>query len=467
VATAEHRLLTRIIQNGEMKEALKYGISEDDFMTLQLQGIWKNLYAYYKHNSTRGSVPAEDAFRQTYSHFEFVPAPGMTTEALCHDVRQARLTIRVKEAAEAAVAAAETDPLEAAIALRQCADSIILCGSNKNSDVMLSTQMAVLMDLYEQKEAGLIKPIAQWPWGPLAEETGGVIDEDYILFYGRPKSMKTFVLTYVMAMFYEQGKRVLCYTKEMTPNNMLLRTASCLGRLPYREARLAKLSPYHRATMKNLVEDVATFAADTNGRNNLIVLSGQDAQGHDGVVWLQSKIQQYKPDVCFVDGLYLLNDDNGSKKTADWQRVMHISRDVRQMILAEHVPIIATMQANRQAAKNQSAELDEIAYSDAVGQDITQAFRVVNEKHTPTIALIAAGAREYQMHGLRINGVPCTDFSFHSIMTEKEIGKAERDDATQDEPDSAEAHAKPRTKTQLTSQSKKLDKHIEEQLDAL
>jgi hypothetical protein len=377
----------------------------------------------------------------------------MTTAALCHDVRQARLTVRIKEAAEAAVSAAEVDPIEAAMALRQCADSIISYGNTNSTDVFLSSRMAHLMTAYEQKEAGLIPCIARWPWDPLHEETGGVIDEDYILFYGRPKSMKTFIITFIMAMMYEQGRRVLCYTKEMTPDNMLLRIAAFLGRLPYRETRLAKLSPFHKTTLQGLVDHVATYARETNGKSDLIVLSGQDAQGRDGVLWLQSKIKQHKPDICFVDGLYLMNDDSGTKKAQDWQRVMHISRDVRQMILSEHVPLIATMQANRAAAKHENAELDEIAYSDAVGQDITQAFRVINEKHTPTIALVAAGAREYQLHGLRINGIPCTDFTFHSIMTEKEIGKAERDDQANTEPESATAHSKPRTKPQLTRQA--------------
>jgi hypothetical protein len=266
---------------------------------------------------------------------------------------------------------------------------------------------------------------------------------------------------------------MLCYTKEMTPDNMLLRTSAFIGQLPYRETRLGKLLPEDRATLMNLSYVIQERAVATAGRNELIVLSGRDSDGHDGVVWLQSKVQQYKPDVVFVDGLYLMNDDRGSKKTADWQRVMHISRDVRQMILETRVPVIATMQANRAAAKNNAAELDEIAFADAVGQDITQGFRVINEKNLPTIALIAGGSREYQLHGLRINGVPCTDFSFVEIMSEKEIEKAHRDDANHDEPDSTDAHAKPRKNPRpqfnppTASKTSHMDKHIAAQLRTL
>jgi hypothetical protein len=218
----------------------------------------------------------------------------------------------------------------------------------------------------------------------------------------------------------------------------------------------------------NLDYVIKERAANTAGRNDLIVLSGRDSEGHDGVTWLQAKVRQYKPDIVFVDGLYLMNDDRGSKKTADWQRVMHISRDIRQMILENRVPVIATMQANRAAAKNNAAELDEIAFADAVGQDITQGFRVINEKNSPTIALVAGGSREYQLHGLRIHGVPCTNFTFHSIMSEKEIEKAHRDDSTHDEPDSADAHTKPRKNPRPQfNKPQTMDKNIAKQLREL
>lgn len=468
MATPEHRLITRVIQQGDMKEVLAYGIVEDDFSNLQCKAIWNYLFGYYKSNDTKGSVVSEDSFRQMFSHFEFVEAPNMTTQALCHDLRTQRLTFKLKEAATAAVEAAELDPLTAAATLRQAADSLVSYGSNKSSDVFLSTQMAALLQQYELREQGLIRPVVTWPWEPLNVEVGGISEEDYVLFWGRPKSMKTFVMTFVMAHAYlEQGKRILCYTKEMTPDNMLLRTAAFMGQLPYRETRLAKLSPVDKATMVDLNRLIIERAEDTQGRNELIVLSGRDANGHDSVPWLQAKIEQYRPDVCFVDGLYLLNDNRGSKRTADWQRVMHISRDIRQMILETHVPIVATMQANRAAAKNSSAELDEIAFADAVGQDITQGFRVINEKNAPTIALVAGGSREYQLHGLRIHGVPCVDFTFKEIMSEKEIEKAHRDDESHDEPDAAAAHATPRKQPRLSkSRTQVMDQNINRGINA-
>ncbi len=455
MATPEHRLITRVLQTGEMKEVLSNGITPEDFLSLTQRSMWDLMVSYYENQQTSGSVVSPEMFQSRFPEFDLVEAPGMTTAALCHELRSQRLTHQIKEAATQAIEEADTDPLAAAIRLRELSEEVLQRGNTNVSDVRLSDRIDTTIETYIRKEAGEIPPVLHWPWKPLDEETGGVADEDYVLFWGRPKSKKTFVVTYTMAHAYmEQQKRVLCYTKEMSPDNMLLRVAAFLGKLPYREMRLGKLSENDKNTLLDLREFIKYRAEATDGRNDLIILSGQDANGNDGVSWLRSRVELYEPDVLFVDGLYLLKDDKSTKRAADWQRVMNISRDVRQMILKTKVPVIATMQANRSAAKNKEAALDEIAFADAVGQDITQGFRVINEKSSPTIALVAGGSREYQLHGIRIYGIPCSNFGFKSIMSEKEIEQAAENDG---ENDMEEAHAKPRKRKSRTSE----DSHIE------
>jgi replicative DNA helicase len=459
----EFRLITRIIREGHIKDVLAYGITEEDFTTLQGRSVWNNIYSFYKDHATRGSVQDEASFRANNSHFTFVDAPAMSTQAICHELRKFRLATALQTSSQTVVELAAVDPIAAALALRNLADSVIGLGTNKCNDIHLSNDIDRLIKQYEMKEDGTIKPILMWPWGRLNEVAGGIEEEDYILFYGRPKSMKTFVLTYLMAHAYEQGLRVLCYTKEMTPDNIMQRTYSFLANLPYQDVRQGRLSVAHKQSLNELGRHIHDEYIRTNGKNELIVLSGQDSNGSDGVVWLSNKIDQYKPDICFVDGLYLLNDDKGSKKGADWNRVMNISRDIRQMILDKRVPVLATMQANRKAAGHQDAELDEIAYSDAVGQDITQSFRVINEKNMPTIALLSAGSREYNLHGIRINKCPCQDFGFHSEMDPGDVADATKGDSA---PANVKSLSKPQSRGGKPRQAD-IDKRINSSIAAL
>jgi hypothetical protein len=130
----------------------------------------------------------------------------------------------------------------------------------------------------------------------------------------------------------------------------------------------------------------------------------------------------------FIDGMYLMSPEN-TKLVKTNERLENVSRAARQMVLDLKTPLICTLQANRQAAKHDKGELDEIAMSDAFSQDCTVAMRVIRDKARQpdgkqTVSLIVAGAREWDIEGIRVYAEPCTDFGFHSILSDKEIAKA-------------------------------------------
>jgi hypothetical protein len=177
------------------------------------------------------------------------------------------------------------------------------------------------------------------------------------------------------------------------------------------------------------------------------------------MTWLRGKIEKYKPDAVFIDGLYLMSADRKTGK--DHERVMQISRAARQTVLDTHIPLIATMQANRQASKNGDAELDEIAYSDAIGQDATCAIRSINEKGSPpTIALVLAGSREFELNGIRIGGMPYSDLSFKEAMTDKEVAKAKAKDADEEEKKKKDEPKPIRTPVSSKDHTKTLDDQL-------
>jgi hypothetical protein len=141
-----------------------------------------------------------------------------------------------------------------------------------------------------------------------------------------------------------------------------------------------------------------------------------------------SKVELYRPDVVFIDGMYLMSDSKNAKK--DHERVRNVSRSVRAMNLKTNVPVIATLQANRAAAKNQDANSDEVAFSDAIGQDATLLMRCIREQDKPTIAMVIGGnSREFQLDGFRIHGVPASNFNYYGEISVKEIEQAKEKDA--------------------------------------
>lgn len=445
MASAEMQLVCKIIKTGDLKKVIEWGINEDDFLMLETKGIFQILMADYTSIEKSGSVMGPQLAATKFTQLNLSDVDDhVTIEHLCHEVRTRRIAKEIKEKAQQAIETADANPLDALSFMQEGVGNVLRLDAGKNTDVSFAAGMEQVWQNYQKRKRGEIVGKMPWPWMPLQDETGGLQDDDYIVFYGRPKSMKSWVVSYLIAWAVEavwlpgdlppsHYPRILVYTKEMTPLNFYNRIAACLAALPYGDLRGTKLTAEQEATLEMWVE----YAKELTNQGRLIVLSAKDVAGRDTVTWLKSKVEKYAPQMVFIDGLYLMSPEN-PKIVKDNERVASISRAIRQMILDTKTPVIATMQANRKAAQHERAELDEIAFSDAISQDCTGAFRVINDKMSPTISIVLGGAREFYLPGLRIKGVPAVDFSFDSKLTEADIMKAKE----QDNPDDEKANKK-------------------------
>jgi len=419
MATREMQLISRVIRTGNITDLVEWGITPEDFLTNEGRAMYNSIIGYYSMHNTAGAVIGEQAAQGIFPTFELCDDPSMTTPALCVEVRKTRIAIDLKVGLQRAIEMAEADPLAAVGHSQNVTSSLLNLGLGKSTDVRFQTALEDILIKYEMREKGIDLSCGQWPWQILNDATGGVQPEDYVIFYGRPKSFKSWVLAFLIACMFEQDKKAIIYTKEMTPENIFMRVAACVAQIDYAGLRMGKLSKDHRESLyllRRMMQALRSY-------DGLICLSGRDAPaGGDTVPWLRSKVDHYHPDFVFIDGLYLMSDSKGAKKREE--RISNISRDLRQLGLDTHVPVIATLQANRKAAAHEEANLDELAYSDAISQDATLVIRVINEKSGPTLALAIGGAREFNLEGFRIHGIPATNFSFHSVLTDKELQRA-------------------------------------------
>jgi hypothetical protein len=431
MSAREMQLMSRIIRTGQLTPVLEWGITPEDYLTSEGRAMFNSVLGYYSRSDTAGSVIGANAVQQFFPNFVLCDDPSMTTEALCNEVRETRRRLDLKAHLQRAMDISDRDPGLAAAEIQRGALDILNLGG-KNRDLRLTTAFDKVLTKYQMKKQGIDLSCAQWPWEPLNAATGGIEAADYVVFYGRPKSMKSWVLAYLIAWIFNSGKRALIYTKEMTGENIFARVIACIAEIRYQELRMGGLAPY---------EEYQLYAAHRmvnamRRSEQLIALEGSEEEGTDTVPWLRSKVDSYKPDFVFIDGIYLMSDVQRAKK--DHERVRNISRGLRQLALKTRIPVIATLQANRAAAANQDANLDEIAFTDAIGQDATHIFRCINEKGSPTIALVVGGAREFKLNGFRIHAEVARDFSYFGPLSSQEITKAKEQDKGDE--DDASAH---------------------------
>jgi hypothetical protein len=440
LASRELQLISRIINRGEIDKVVEWGVQPEDFRTGVANQMYLYLLSYYSMPQTRGSVIGPVSASQVFPSFALCDDEYMTTEALCSEVRQNRIALEANERLDKIREEMGLNPIAACAKLSQLATEMIQLSSGKATDTMFGSAYDRILHRYQMIKSGVDFSMGKFPWPLLQQATLGIQDDDYIVVYGRPKSYKSWILAYMGMDLFMQDKRVIIYTKEMTAENIFKRIIACLAEIPYQEFRTAKLVYAHEEALYRARRMVHMLQAN----EQIIVLSGKDAPaGGDTVPWLASKIKTYQPDACIVDGLYLMSDVKRNKDKH--AKVASISNDLRQIPLDCKVPVLATLQANRAAAKHNEANFDELAFSDAIGQDATLVMRVINEKDSPTAMLVLAGAREFSLNGLRINANPAINFKQYghtdddARITSKDIEKA-KDKDTGDK-DDAKAHA--------------------------
>jgi hypothetical protein len=429
-------LCYRVIKDRNIAAPLDFGITVDDFISHEAKALWSIIIGYYTDPRSAGSLPDASLLGMDTTKGTFAVGddmPNLTIEHLCHEVRRWRVASEGNQAVvkfSEAVAVHRLDPMGPLAELQAHVTRLMALGTRANTDMSLLQGAQNLKRRIQRAGEGINLAKLSWPWEPLQQGTFGIQPDDYVVFYARPKQGKTWLLAYLIAWAFHFEKRVLVYTKEMTPDNIYMRTLACIMRIPYTELRSAAMSqeaPLRPEDQAQLDSLICAMHNDANLAGLVTVLSGRDVgAGQDTVPWLRSKIDRYKPEIMFIDGEYLLSDHR--KSNSDHQRVMNISRDIRDMVLSTKVPVIGTMQANRKAEGNSTASGADIAYSDALAQDTTLFARIIKDKESRTSSVIIGGSREFDLHGFRTYFEPAQNFGFHSILNETEIQKAIEND---------------------------------------
>lgn len=425
----------KIIQEGNLRDAIEFGLTPDDFTNDEAQAIYRKLLAIYQSSESSGSVLGPTLAAKEFPHLPWNQVDEhVTTEHLFHEVRKGRLTAYLQNTILKASDYLGANDLRSAIEQMQSALSTVQkIEVGRNHDTPGAKGLRSAIEMYDKRKSGEDSGVAHWAWPELTTVAGPILDDDYIIWYGRPKNMKTWLLLYQAAhTVFEQQVPAVIYTKEMTKENLFQRLASIVARVPYGPTRLGMLSPPYEAKFREGMQYCIEFLEQREKDNLLWVLSGKEMAGKDTISWFRSKVERYKPKISFIDGLYLMSPEN-SKLVKTNERLENVSRACRQMILDLKVPVVCTLQANRQAAKHDKGEMDEIAMSDAFSQDCTAALRTIKDKgkHASgkqTVSVVVAGSREWNLEGMRVYGEPSTDFGFCEYLSEDEASKVSEKD---------------------------------------
>lgn len=188
------------------------------------------------------------------------------------------------------------------------------------------------------------------PFDTLDQATQGWHDGEFVLVVARQGVGKTWLTNIMAHKNYQDGLRVLYFTKEMPSKQVARRFDALEYHLPYQDLRSGNLNSFKEAEWRQKVQ--------TGLPPGKLMIVGEET---GGVSQVAAKIERHKPDIIFIDGMYLMDDDQRARD--NWLKISNISRDMKRLAKRMMIPIIATVQFNR-SADNSKGDASNIAYGD-------------------------------------------------------------------------------------------------------
>lgn len=419
-AHIEYSLISRILDYQDFFTVQKARITEDFFFEALCRQVFCFVRDHFTSKHTYGSVPSWEIVLHRFPAFQRAYTND-TVATLCEQLHQAKMSLQLKQLADSIYEVADINPREGLDLVRT--NSALMSGIHDSTPgLLMSDAYEVLLQEYERVAAGNGLLGIPWPWDVLNDETQGMQPGQFIVLYGRPKNMKTWVGLAIAAHAYFQARqRVLFISMEMPERDIQRRAASVCAKVDYQKLRKAQLQPYDCQRffqwLQWLKESEHGVTNQAGHHPAFLAMSGMGG----GVGIVQSKIYEFRPDLVVVDGLYRMKDDRTKTRSIDWKNVTNVVQDLNETAKSLQIPMIGITQANRSAAKSspKDADVAELAFADALGQECDMAIRVKKEKdpqtHEPEIIMSFPAAREYEVENLVIHGIPGVNFGFKRL----------------------------------------------------
>lgn len=207
-----------------------------------------------------------------------------------------------------------------------------------------------LKDYYDKMEKGMRGILTPWP--SINDVTLGFWPEDLILFVARSGVGKTWASLMVTLKAWQQDKKVLYVTTEMSQMRIYLRFAAIMQKLPYNQVRSGKLSPWAKENFFKTLDEL-------KHKSGLDIIGGNfDFR----IESLAAAVDEAKPDMVVLDGIYLLKVP-GQNRT---EQAANAFNEMKRLCKSKQIPVVVTSQFNREVKVNQanSVKAESIALTD-------------------------------------------------------------------------------------------------------
>lgn len=359
MASTEHLLISKVIQENEILPVVEAGIKPQHF-SAQWSDIWQWVLTYWRDHS---AVPSERAFNQEYAGVLLVDASREQFSNLIEELITSYRHQKMVETLSSAVPLLNENETQEAI-------NVIAQGLQVASADTARLRDINLIETWEQRiERYLLmkdtpNAIRGIPTGfsGLDRITSGLRPQQLITLVGEAKKGKSLITLIISNAVHNHGKVPLYISFEMSAEEQSARYDAIVAGISHTKLMRGDLT-------NTEIEQIRKAISIRKNMHPFII--SEDISSLTTVSAIAGKIQQHKPDVLVVDGVYLMDDEQGEPKGSP-QALTNITRSLKRLAQRYDIPIIGTTQVlswklgNR---KSRQITADAIGYTSSFAQD--------------------------------------------------------------------------------------------------
>lgn len=326
----EDKIISAVLKDKQVHVLLQANV---DTMLRTHTDIWGFVRDYYEKNQ---SVPPLNIVKQKFSDFEYVDDVGSTKhhlDELRSDYLNDGLRTMLRSAAQNLQDGKSTDALNTLI--NETANLKKATADIRDLDVTdVDDAVAYFEHIKELQESGshgIYTGLAGFDNYLPAGITPGQLG--VLLAY--PAIGKSWMALYLAVQAWKNGKSPLIVSLEMTEAEVRNRIFTIIGQGIWSHRKLS--------AGQVEIDMFKRWAAKEFTNKPSIHIISNDGVGEVSPSVLRGKMDQYKPDIVFVDYLNLMTSNN--KSDNEVVKMKNLSRELKLLAISEQIPIVAISSA--------------------------------------------------------------------------------------------------------------------------
>jgi replicative DNA helicase len=363
----ERDLVSKILNVRDLAEVADSGVTPAFFQEHQHREAFRFILDHHRKYS---SVPSEDAFKvgfdPTYRISECPDSLQYYVDTLTEHYSLYLLEDGLVKATDAFDAGNTKD------AKKFLAETLDMVNreiqTTRVSDITQTGPDRLKRYAEYAKADGALKGISSG-FSFIDHATGGFQKKQLITFVGPPKAGKSTIMLLAAMAAHMGFYRPLFIGFEMSNEEQEERHDAIRAGISHKKLREGRLRGDDMRAIDKMLKRLSSMPP---------LIFSEDSQGTSTVLGVTALVEKYKPDIVFVDGVYLMDDDHGERKGSP-QALTNITRSFKRMAQNFDIAVaISTQVLEWKMDRKRGVTSGSIGYSSSFGQDSDCVIAVEN-----------------------------------------------------------------------------------------